>query len=384
MLFIVKRLFIASGIFHPEAGGPATYLQQILPALQSKGWHVRLLTFGSGDTQGYPYSVTRIARNFLPLRYARYGFSAWQELSQADLVYAHTIDLPLVTRWRAKAHLPHVMKVVGDTAWERCIRKGWVSADTDVDRFQVEHFSARVAQEKASRSQQTRAMNAVIVPSEYLKQMVVGWGVDAHRVSVVYNALPPMSGQRLSQAQARQQLGLSDSPMLLTAARLTPWKGIDHLISVLPDLPDVTLYVAGDGDDKARLQTLAQPLGQRVVFLGQVERERLYTYMQASDYFALYSGYEGLAHTLLESLRVGTPLIASAKGGNVEVIKDGLNGFLVPYVDKQALLNTLQRAFSADTRQQLSANTHLGMERFTFEYMASATDAILNQALNHH
>lgn len=370
---MTKRLFVASGIFHPEAGGPATYLYEVLPALQAYGWDVNLLTFGEGNTQEYPYSVTRIQRNFLAWRYARYAWHARRLLQQADVAYLHSIDLPVYGR----SEVPRVMKIVGDVAWERCIRKGWIPPTTDIDCFQTTPASGIVAQQQRSRSQQVQSMNAVIVPSHYLKQMVVGWGVPDARVTVIYNALPPMRGAWLTQAQARAQLGLGDYPMVLTAARLTAWKGVDHLMSALTHVPDVRLFVAGDGDDLARLRVLAQPLGERVIFLGRLERERLYQYMQASDYFALYSGYEGLAHTLLESLRVGTPLIASAKGGNVEVVQDGINGLLVPHVDLDALIETLKRAFSGSLRAELSANSALGIERFTFEYMAQHTHQTL-------
>jgi glycosyltransferase involved in cell wall biosynthesis len=371
---MTKRLFVASGIFHPEAGGPATYLHEVLPALMAKGWDVRLLTFGDGAQEGYPYPVRRVPRGALPLRYARYAWHGWREGRTADLLYLHSIDLPL---WGLSA--PRVMKVVGDVAWERCIRKGWIPPDTDIDSFQTAPArSAVVAQQKASRARQVRAMQGVIVPSVYLKQMVQGWGVPEERLHVVYNALPPMQGERLSQAEARTRLNLPQArPILLTAARLTAWKGVDHLIHAISTLPDVLLLVVGDGNDEARLRALATPLGERVRFLGRLPRETLYQHMQAADYFALYSGYEGLAHTLLESLRVGTPLIASAKGGNVEVVRDGANGFLVPYVDVSALRDTLARAFTGDTRARLSARTGEGMERFTFDHMAQATHAVL-------
>jgi glycosyltransferase involved in cell wall biosynthesis len=53
-------------------------------------------------------------------------------------------------------------------------------------------------------------------------------------------------------------------------------------------------------------------------------------YFRSADYTVLYSGYEGLSHTLLESLLAGTPVIASNKGGNPEVVRHGENGLLVP------------------------------------------------------
>ncbi len=374
------RLFIASGIFHPEPGGPATYLHQALPALQARGWEVRVLTFGAGGVD-YPYQVTRIPRGALPLRYSRYAAQAWQHLRWANLVYAHTIDLPLVTRWRTQRDVPRVLKVVGDVAWERAIRKGWVAPETDIDTFQTMPASITVEAARRARSAQARAMTRIITPSEYLRRMVIGWGVDPARVQVIYNALPPYTGASLTQAEARAQLGLGAGPMLLTAARLQPWKGIDHLIAALGHLPEVRLLVAGEGGDLPRLKALAAPLGERVQFLGQLPREALDVYMRAADYFALYSGYEGLAHTLLESLRVGTPLIASARGGNVEVVQHGVNGLLVPYGDLDALVEALRLAFAPGQREQLAQRTSEGMERFTFDHMIAATDAALRRAL---
>lgn len=96
-------------------------------------------------------------------------------------------------------------------------------------------------------------------------------------------------------------------------------------------------------------------------------------YMKAADYVALYSGYEGLSHTLLESLRVGTPVIASDKGGNPEVVQHGVNGLLVPYVDVSALATTMEAAFRPGVRASLAANHAAGMERFSFERMVEAT-----------
>jgi glycosyltransferase involved in cell wall biosynthesis len=376
----MPRLFVASGIFHPEPGGPATYLYEALPALQARGWEVRLLTFGAGGG-GYPYPVTRIPRGALPVRYARYAWQAWQHLRRADLIYAHTIDLPLVTRWRARPDVPRVLKVVGDVAWERAIRRRWVPPDTDIDAFQTMPASALVEAARRARSVQAQAMTRVITPSEYLRRMVIGWGVDAARVQVIYNALPPFTGEHLTQSEARARLGLDARPTLLTAARLQPWKGVDYLIAALCQLPDLRLIVAGDGPDLPRLRALAEPLGGRVSFLGQLPRERLYTYMQAADYFVLYSGYEGLAHTLLESLRVGTPIIASDRGGNVEVVQPQINGLLVPYGDVPALVETLRAAFALGQRAHLAQHAHVGLERFTFDYMIDTTDAALRQAL---
>lgn len=338
------------------------------------GWQIDVLTYGDEkhSPQAYPYPVERVLRRAWPIRLFDYARLAGPRLAQADLVYAHTIDLPLWGDGRA----PRIIKIVGDQAWERCIRKGWIRPQSDVDQFQTARLNALATWQRRSRSAQVRAFDGVIVPSEYLRRMVESWGVPAERIHVIYNALPPLDDKLPRRTELRHLLGLPQTaPIILTAARLTPWKGIDHLIAALRALPDALLLIVGSGDDQARLVNLARPLGQRIRFLGQMPRSTLYRLMAAVDVFALYSGYEGLPHTVLESLRVGTPVVVSAKGGNAEVVRHEENGLLVPHVDVPALAQALRRAI--DERERLALGTGLGLERFTLEYMTLATDAVL-------
>src|SRR5690606_11567280 len=236
-------------------------------------------------------------RRSLPLRLSDYARAAYGALGSADVVYIHTLGLPLLPR----GHAPRILKIVGDQAWERAIRKGWIPPTEDIDHFQTQRYSAIVTLQPVFRAGEARGMDAIIVPSQYLNRMVTGWGVDPARIHVIYNALPPAKNAApLTQSAARAQLGLGDQPLLLTAARLNPWKGVDPLIQALADVPDVHLLVAGDGPEASRLRERAAASGvaQRVTFLGNVPREKLDTYMHAADYFALYSGYEGLSHAL--------------------------------------------------------------------------------------
>ncbi len=374
---MTHNLFIASGIFHPESGGPATYLHEILPHLQERGWEVRLVTYADrADVGGdYPYPVTRIARTGLLKRTADYRAAARPLLDWADVTYLHTLGLPL-----SGAKSPRVVKVVGDLAWERAVRKKWIAPTTDIDDFQKRTNSIPAALGKIARAREAQRLNGVIVPSEYLKRMVIGWGVKPENVQVIYNAMPPHSISVLpSREDARRQVGFADEPTLVTVGRILPWKGVDHLITAVSRIPKVRLVVAGDGDLLPALKAQAEALrvADRVAFLGKVPRARVDLLMRAADYTALYSGYEGLSHTLLESLRAGTPCIASAKGGNPEVIRDGENGLLVPYVNVDALTETIRAALVPGMREKLAANAHIGMERFTFERMVEATDAAL-------
>ncbi len=365
------RIFIASGIFHPESGGPATYLYQLLPELVRRGHAITALSFGDGPAQGYPYPLTRIPRRNYLVRQWNYYRAAARLWPGHDLAYIHSLGLPLPAGIR-----PRAAKIVGDTAWERAMNRGWVPPDTDVDDFQARRYGIAVELNKALRAREARRLDRVIVPSEYLKRMVAGWGVAPERISVIYNAHRSKDpAKSVSQAEARRQLGLADGPLLLTPARLTVWKGIGHSLRALARVEGMRLVVAGDGPERPALERLAAELGiaDRVLFAGRVPGERMELYYRAADYTLLVSGYEGLSHVLVESLSAGTPAIASDKGGNPEVVRHGVNGLLTPYGDPEALASALRDAFSPGLRAELASHTGDGLERFDWDTMVSRT-----------
>ena len=343
--------------------------------MQDLGWRPRVLTFGAAQPDEYPYPVTRIARAPYPIRQARYAAVASGHLAWADLVFSQTIDLPLLG-WRER---PRVIKIVGDQAWERCIRRGWIPSELGIEEFQTFDGDWRVRWQRRSRSRQVAAMNAVIVPSQYLKRMVSAWGVDPDKIHVIYNALPAAPAARQTRDEIRSQLAWDDRPTLITVARLQPWKGVDHLLAALRGLSEIRLVVVGDGPDRARLQSLAEALGDRVIFTGALKGEAVQRLLRAADGFALYSAYEGLSHSLLESLRLGAPVLASAVGGNPEIVRHGVNGLLVPHVDVAALGRSIVELL--DRRREFAANCHVDMERFALTTVARQTDRLLRSLL---
>lgn len=372
------RILVATGIFHPESGGPATYLYQLLPALRARGHDLTVLTFSDAagpPADHYPYEVVRIPRRSYLFRQATYFHMASRLWHGHDLAFVHSLNIPLPAHIR-----PRVGKIVGDPAWERAVNRGWVPPTADVDAFQSAHHGLLVELNKVQRAQAARRLDGVIVPSEYLRRMVVGWGVDPARVAVIYNALPEHPAPlALTRDEARAQLDLPPAPLLLTVARLTAWKGIDYTLNALQRLDGIHFVVAGDGPMRPAYEAMAQRLGlaQRVKFLGAFPREKMPLLYRAADYTLLYSGYEGFSHVLLESLHAGTPVIASDKGGNPEVVQHGVNGLLVPYPDVAALTDALTQAFATGQRARLATNTHCGLERFRWERMVEQTAQFL-------
>ena len=102
-----------------------------------------------------------------------------------------------------------------------------------------------------------------------------------------------------------------DRPFLLCVARLEDYKGVQHVISALPELPEYDLLVAGDGPYRDTLEELAAEVGvdDRVTFLGNVEHDRLPAYCAGADAHVSLSSFESFGLTVAESLASGTPCI---------------------------------------------------------------------------
>jgi glycosyltransferase involved in cell wall biosynthesis len=168
-----------------------------------------------------------------------------------------------------------------------------------------------------------RKARHVIVPSRYLREIVLGWGVLPERVSVVHNSLPERPLDR-SREELRAELGLAGNPLLLAAGRLVPWKRFDLPIRLLHRVPGAHLVIAGAGPLEVELKDLAAELGLEgaVTFTGSLSHDSMMLHLRASDLLLLPSTYEGFSHLLLEAMRMGTPVLATDAGGNAEVVGD--------------------------------------------------------------
>lgn len=156
---------------------------------------------------------------------------------------------------------------------------------------------------------------------------------------------PEPSDADLANARAAAGPG---GPFLLTLARLEPRKGVDMLIRALPGLatshPGITLLVAGDGPDRARLAAVAAEAGvtARVRFLGRIEEGMKAALFRIADLFAMPTrregaSVEGFGIVYLEAAWHGVPSLAGRDGGAAEAMSDGETGLLCDGADPAAV-----------------------------------------------
>jgi glycosyltransferase involved in cell wall biosynthesis len=202
-------------------------------------------------------------------------------------------------------------------------------------------------------------------------RLAAGAGVPARKLRIVANGIDPAAFARSADPALRARLaGSPDRPLVLTAARLSPQKAIDGLLSAAVLVPDAIFAIAGDGPDRAALEARAQALGiaPRVRFLGP--RDDIPELLAACDLFVLPSLFEGLPLSVLEAMAAGKPVAATRIPGTDEAVADGETGILVPPGDAPALAAAI-RAFLSDPALARRAG-EAGRERVRTRFTASA------------
>ena len=204
--------------------------------------------------------------------------------------------------------------------------------------------------------------------------------VPGSRVCVIRNGVVPSPAARDREA-VRRELGLDNRPVGIIVARVDGLKGHETLLRALPQLRDaghqLTVLIAGDGAERANLETLARELAlgpEQVRFLGF--RSDVPDLLAASDFFLLPSRTEGLPLSMLEAMTHGLPAIATPVGGIPEVIHSGEHGLLVPVDDPPALAAAMGRLCgdpallrTMGDQARRRALSEFSFERMTREYL---------------
>jgi glycosyltransferase involved in cell wall biosynthesis len=153
--------------------------------------------------------------------------------------------------------------------------------------------------------------------------------------------------------------------------------------SDVPDAGRARLAIVGDGPLMAELRALAEALGiaGRTWFSGAIANVR--DVLQTFDVFVLPSLNEGISNTILEAMATGLPIIATAVGGNVELVEEGTNGRLVEVDDVAELTQALTEFLSsAQRRREYGMRAReTAVARFSLDRMVSQYRAVYEELL---
>ncbi len=257
------------------------------------------------------------------------------------------------------------------------------------DMVDANHFSPSLRRLMIAAA--NRSATCVITNSNATRDAFLRAGGRADKVSVVYNGIrsTPFESIDLStSASRRESLKLHDKFLIGAFGRLTPWKGQHILIAALASLPDVHALIVGEalfGEQEyaASLRKLAVDSGcsDRVHFMGfQNDIPALMAMVDMTVHTA--TAPEPFGRVIVESMLACRPVVASAAGGPLEIVADGVDGVLIEPGSIAALSSAIAYLRShPQVRNDLAARGRVtAQSRFTVEAMVSAVDGIIDQA----
>ena len=174
----------------------------------------------------------------------------------------------------------------------------------------------------------------------------------------------------------------SEGPLAACIANFHHYKGHATLLRALAQVPGLNLILVGDGPARPDAESLANELGlsDRVVFAGA--RADAALLVGGFDFTILASEAEGLPNVVMESMAAGVPVVATAVGGSVELVHDGIDGRLVAPGDPVALAAGM-RELAGDNalRKRLGSAARANMATYSTTAMARRVESVYDQLL---
>lgn len=366
----VMKIVLAAGLYPPDIGGPATFAQQLVESLRACSVEVVVVPFR--EVRHLPLLIRHVVYFFKVLRVS--GGSSY--IIALDPV---SVGLPAVMASRFR-FVPCIVRVGGDYAWEQAVQRFGVTDSLDAFLMRsTQDFPFAVRLMIMLQSLVARSAARVVVPSEYLKTVVTNWGVVSSKITRIYSSAHV--GVLPSREEARLKFGCKDM-VIVSAGRFVPWKGFEALIDAIEVLtgtyPNIQLYIAGSGPDNEKIRAHSTKLGLRVRFMGDMKKDDLAALVRAADVFVLNTNYEGLSHQLIEVMQVGTPIVTTKVGGNLELLQDGVSGRLVTFNDTQALVKAIDDVLSNPAHtKELVKQAQLRAQVFSSIHSMSEWQALL-------
>jgi len=311
------KVLLATGIYPPEIGGPATFIPRFAQFLMEHSVDVEVLTFESPLPKIAPLGAWEVhyikSSHMKALRF--WKVFHWLTMSgrKFDAIFANgmheEVGLSLLSvRTRA------VAKIVGDPVWERAVNSG--KTTIDIDTFNLRSpANLTLKFQRLLLKFSLNQYSEVTAPSTDLVSQIRRWGV-CKNVTYIPNGVE-IKG-------LRERTKKVD---IVAVSRIVKWKQLDLLIRSLSGT-NLKCRIIGDGPELDSLKTLSRELGVQVEFCGQKSGPEIDELMMESSVFVQASSYEGQSFSLLKAMSIGIPCIVSPIKANLDVIEIGESGMV--------------------------------------------------------
>ncbi len=183
----------------------------------------------------------------------------------------------------------------------------------------------------------------------------------------------------------------TDGPVrLLYVGRFNVFKSVETLIEAVGvlnqmEVGEFELDLVGEGEQRPVLERMVSELGltRRINFVGWIARDRIAHYYRRADVFVTATTWEGMPNTVLEAMACGLPIVGTQASGLCELVNNGLNGYLVPVNDPDALAKALASLVNNgyERRRMGRQSRRLAEREFAWEYIAEQYVGVYEQVM---
>ncbi len=186
----------------------------------------------------------------------------------------------------------------------------------------------------------------IIAVSHPVKEALVKTGFDKDHIHVIPNGTPREKYERIDNArvdQLKEKYSISPNDFVLgCVSRPKEQEQILEALKLI-DEPVKMIFAGIEAEERFTRHLAEFKADHKVYFEGKVSSEWILEYYKIFDATVLASTMEGLSQSLLESMALSTPVIATAFAGNLDLIEDGMNGLLFENRDPQQLADQIQK-----------------------------------------
>ncbi|OPY28791.1 MAG: putative glycosyl transferase [Methanocella sp. PtaU1.Bin125] len=230
----------------------------------------------------------------------------------------------------------------------------------------------------------------IIAVSKWVRGDIAKYRIDAGKIIPVHNGIDVSEFRPSAARNVRTQYGIGDAPMLMFVGRMITQKGIPYLIDAMPLVlkahPEAKLFLVGRGSllEGLKSKVASMRLEKSVIFSGYMSEEMLKEAYGTCDLFVLPSVWEVLPIAVLEAMSSGKPVVCTDAGGDREMVRDGVNGFVVPMRNPKALAEKINAVLSdADMRSRMgAASRRIAEEEFDWKLIAAQTKQVYEELLD--
>lgn len=354
--------------------GTGTHLAYITEHLVQKRWAIEILCTGTK-----PLTIYKLPVNVIPpkKRYVIYPFSVLRSFYlvlkdvkkiKPDVIHSYFFWSIIFAR---------VLKLLGIVSH--------IIENREDEWFNLNAFSFFLLKIT------NKIPDKIICVSNAVRNIVLDKEkLDPKKVCVILNGID-LNRKKIADLNIQAQFSIPQGCFIIgmVACFERSIKGLSYLLNAVPriieEIPNIRVLIVGSGDIK-KYQAEAKKLNvdEYVIFTGyQNEMQNFYHIMDVS---VLSSLTEGLSITLLESLKYGIPVVATNVGGNSEIIKQNVNGYLVPPKDPIALAEKIVFLLkNSEVRQQMAMKGHAILkEKFDIDNTVKNYQNIYQEVLSSH